>query len=204
MGFFRHGVVAVAAAMMIATPVYAESPSDVVDTPPPPATAPIPPTSLLTPAATCSSRASRRRPTSTPSSPHASRRDGSGVSSGPSGDRCQCPLPGRDHLGREQLRRLLPGADAAQPVQLRGNGPGGWTAYASSEESIRVSADYIGKDYARPGAATTGRQHRGGRQRLCVGWRLGRQGGHCRQSIGPSRAAPYAAAIALPGSLPRA
>src|ERR1700737_5014143 len=159
MGFFRQAVVAVAAAVSLVTPVYAESSNDVVDTPPPPATAPIPDYQAL----------DTGTRVLTPSLETAADIDAF---------LARTPLAG---MGAEFIRaeaetgvnaRFLVGitwvennSGASYLAQTQhnlfsfvGDGPGGWAAYASSEESIQTSAAYIGKEYARPG----GIHYRGG------------------------------------------
>jgi len=84
-----------------------------------------------------------------------------------------------------------------------GPGPGGWAAYASSDESIQVSSAYIGKEYARPG----GIHYRGGTIGD-IGTVYASDGGwaakvaRAANFIGPSGGTPYAAAVGIVGTSP--
>jgi hypothetical protein len=77
-----------------------------------------------------------------------------------------------------------------------GNGPGGWAAYPSFEDSIRSSSAYIGKEYARPG----GVHYRGGTiadistvYASDRGW--GVKVANAANRIGPSTGQPYAGTV---------
>jgi len=204
MGLFRRAVVAAAAALSLATPVHAASSADVVDTPPPPATAPIPDYQAL----------DTGTRVLTPSLETAADIDAFLAST---------PLAG---MGAEFIRaeaetgvnaRVLVGitwvennSGASYLAQTQHNlfsfvgpGPGGWAAYSSAEESIRTSAAYIGKEYARP----NGIHYRGGTI-AAVGSVYASDGGwgakvaRAANLIGPSRGAPYAAAVNIAGIAP--
>jgi hypothetical protein len=77
-----------------------------------------------------------------------------------------------------------------------GNGPGGWAAYSSNEDSIRTSAAYIGKEYARPG----GLHYRGGTIAAISGVYASDPGwgvkvARAANVIGPSAGSPYAGTV---------
>jgi hypothetical protein len=81
-----------------------------------------------------------------------------------------------------------------------GNGPYGFQAYSSFEESIQTSADYIGREYARPGGA----HYRGGT--IADIGHIYAEDPHWAERvsqaanyIGPSRGTPYAAAVSIRG-----
>ena len=197
MGFLRRVAVALAAAFMLATPVYAESPGDVADTPPPPTGPPSPAYQPLTPDSSVL----------IPSLETAADIDGF---------LARTPLAG---MGAEFIRaeaetgvnaRFLVGitwvennSGASYLAQSQhnlfsfaGSGPGGWASYPSFEDSIRTSAAFIGKEYARPG----GVHYRGGTIAAIstvyasdTGW--GVKVARAANYIGPSAGSPYAGTV---------
>src|SRR3984893_16783843 len=201
MGFFRRAVVAVAAALSLATPVYAESSNDVVDTPPPPATAPVPAyqpldtgTSVLTPSLE----------TAADIDAFLARTPLAGMGSELIRAEAETGVNARFLVGITWVENNSGASYLAQSqhnlFSFRGDGPGGWAAYPSAEDSIRTSAAYIGKEYARPG----GSHYRGGTI-AGIGIVYASDGGWAAKvataanRIGPSRGTPYAAAISVAG-----
>src|SRR5438105_6081659 len=197
MGFFRRVAAVVAVVFTLSTPVHAESPGDVVETPPPPASPPAPAYQLLTPDSDVL----------IPSLETAADIDGF---------LARTPLAG---MGGEFIRaeattgvnaRFLVGitwvennSGASYLAQSQhnlfsfvGDGPGGWAAYPSFEDSIRSSSAYIGKEYARPG----GIHYRGGTIAAIStvyasdrGW--GVKVANAANRIGPSSGQPYAGTV---------
>jgi hypothetical protein len=197
MGFLRRLAAVAAVAFTLATPVHAESPGDVADTPPPPAGPPAP---AYQPLSTDSN-------VLTPSLETAADIDAF---------LARTPLAG---YGGEFIR-----AEAATGVNARflvgitwtennsgasylaqsqhnlfsfvGSGGGGWASYPSYEDSIQTSAAFIGKEYARPG----GIYYRGGTIAAIStvyasdpGW--GVKVARAANFIGPSAGAPYAGTV---------
>jgi Mannosyl-glycoprotein endo-beta-N-acetylglucosaminidase len=204
MGFFRRAVVAVAAALSLATPVHAVSSIDVVDTPPPPATAPVPAyqpldtsTSILQPSLeTAADIDAFLAPTPL-----------AGMGAEFISAEAETGVNARFLVGITWVENNSGASYLAQTqhnlFSFVGNGPGGWASYASSEESIRTSAAFIGKEYARP----TGIHYRGGTI-AAVGSVYASDGGwaakvaRAANFIGPSRGIPYAAAVSIAGIAP--
>ena len=204
MGFFRQAVVAAAAAVSLVTPVHAESVNDVVDTPPPPATAPIPPyqaldtgTSVLVPSLETAADIDAflaRTPLAGTGAEFIAAEAATGVNA-------------RFLVGITWVENNSGASYLAQSqhnlFSFVGPGPGGWAAYSSAEESIRTSAAYIGKEYARP----SGIHYRGGTI-AAVGSAYASDGGwgakvaRAANFIGPSRGAPYAAAVSIGAIVP--
>ena len=197
MGFIHRAAVAVAAALLFAAPVHAASSPDAVDTPPPPGAAPVPAYEQLGPQSSVL----------TPSLETAADIDLF---------LARTPLAG---LGAEFVRaEVATGVNARVLVGITwtennsgasflartqhnlfsftGNGPGGFISYSSWEESIRTSAEYIGREYARPG----GVHYRGGTI-AAVGsvyaadpeWPV--KVARSANFIGPSRSAAYAVTL---------
>ena len=207
MGFFRRAVVAVAAALSLVTPVHAASPIDVVDTPPPPATAPIPAYQALD---TSTSVLVPSLETAADIDAFLARTPLAGMGAEFIRAEAETGVNARFLVGITWVENNSGASYLAQTqhnlFSFVGPGPGGWAAYSSSEESIRTSAAYIGKEYARP----SGIHYRGGTI-AAVGSVYASDGGwgakvaRAANFIGPSRGAPYAAALSIasiaPGSL---
>src|SRR4030081_60873 len=159
MGFFRHGVVALAAALSLATPVLAASPYDVADTPAPPATAPRPSYQALD---TGSSVLQPSLETAADIDAFLAPTPLAGMGAEFIRAEAQTGVNARFLVGITWVENNSGASYLAQTqhnlFSFVGNGPGGWAAYSSAEESIRTSAAYIGKEYARPG----GIHYRGG------------------------------------------
>jgi hypothetical protein len=204
MGFFRRAAVAVAAALSLATPVQAASPLDVVDTPPPPASAPLPPYLALD---TGSSALQPSLETAADIDVFLARTPLAGMGAEFIRAEADTGVNARFLVGITWVENNSGASYLAQTqhnlFSFVGPGPGGWASYASSEESIRTSAAYIGKEYARPG----GIHYRGGTI-AAIGSVYASDGGwgakvaRAANSIGPSRGAPYATAISIAGIAP--
>ena len=204
MGFFRRAVVAVAAALSLVTPVHAESSLDVVDTPPPPASAPIP---AYQPLDTGSSVLQPSLETAADVDAFLARTPLAGMGTEFVRAEAETGVNARFLVGITWVENNSGASYLAQTqhnlFSFVGNGPGGWAAYASSEESIRTSAAYIGKEYARPG----GIHYRGGTL-AAIGSVYASDGGwaakvaRAANFIGPSQGAPYAAAVTVAAITP--
>jgi len=204
MGFCRRAVVVVAAALSLASPVYAASSTDVVDTPPPPATAPVP---AYQPLDTGSSVLQPSLATAADIDAFLASTPLAGMGAEFITAEAETGVNARFLVGITWVENNSGASYLAQSqhnlFSFRGDGPGGWAAYASSEESIRTSAAYIGKEYARPG----GSHYRGGTIAV-VGIVYATDGGWAAKvataanRIGPSRSAPYAAAVSVAGFAP--
>jgi len=204
MGFFRRAAVAVAAALSLATPVHAESSVDVVDTPPPPASAPIPDYQALD---TGSSALQPSLETAADIDVFLARTPLAGMGAEFIRAEAQTGVNARFLVGITWVENNSGASYLAQTqhnlFSFVGNGPGGWAAYSSSEESIRTSADYIGKEYARPG----GLHYRGGTL-AAIGGVYASDGGwaakvaRAANFIGPSQGTPYAAAVTVAAITP--
>lgn len=204
MGFFRRVAVAVAAALSLATPVHAESSLDVVDTPPPPASAPVPAYQLLD---TGTNVLQPSLETAADIDVFLARTPLAGMGGEFIRAESETGVNARFLVGITWTENNSGASYLAQTqhnlFSFRGNGPGGWAAYGSSEESIRSSAAYIGKEYARP----TGVHYRGGTIGA-VGSVYASDGGwagkvaRAANFIGPSRGSPYAASISVAGLTP--
>jgi len=204
MGFFRRAVVAVAAALSLVTPVHAESSLDVVDTPPPPATAPVP---AYQPLDTSTSVLQPSLETAADIDAFLARTPLAGMGAEFIRAEAETGVNARFLVGITWTENNSGASYLAQTqhnlFSFAGNGPGGWASYASSEESIRTAAAYIGEEYARP----TGSHYRGGTI-AAVGSVYAADGGwgakvaRAANFIGPSRGEPYAAAISIAGIAP--
>jgi hypothetical protein len=159
MGFFRSAVVAVAAALSLATPVYAESAVDLADTPPPPASAPIPAYQALD---TSSSVLQPSLETAADIDAFLARTPLAGMGGEFIRAEATTGVNARFLVGITWTENNSGASYLAQTqhnlFSFRGPGPGGWTSYSSNEESIRISSAWIGSAYARPG----GSLYRGG------------------------------------------
>jgi len=201
MAFLKTSLVATAAFALLSVPAFAAPADDVADAPPPPAG---PPQPAYEPLAADSSAL-------IPS-----------LETVADVDRFLAPTP-LHGMGAEFIRaeartgvnaRFLVGitwvennSGASYLAQtqhnlfsFKGDGPGGWLAYSSSEDSIRQSSDFIGKEYARPG----GKFFHGGTL-AAIGhvyaedpnWAT--RVAKAANSIGPSAGPAYAGAIAIQG-----
>jgi Mannosyl-glycoprotein endo-beta-N-acetylglucosaminidase len=204
MGFFLRAVVAAAAALSLATPVHAESSLDVVDTPPPPATAPVPAYQALD---TGTSVLQPSLETAADIDAFLARTPLAGMGAEFIRAEAETGVNARFLVGITWVENNSGASYLAQTqhnlFSFVGPGPGGWAAYSSSEESIRTSAAYIGKEYARPG----GIHYRGGTIAAVgsvyasdAGWAA--KVARAANFIGPSGAAPYAAAVSIAGNTP--
>jgi hypothetical protein len=204
MGFFRRAVVAVAAALSLVTPVHAESSVDVVDTPPPPAAAPVPAYQALD---TGSSVLMPSLETAADIDVFLARTPLAGMGAEFIKAEAVTGVNARFLVGITWVENNSGASYLAQTqhnlFSFVGDGPGGWAAYSSAEESIRTSAAYIGKEYARPG----GIHYRGGTI-AAIGSVYASDGGwaakvaRAANFIGPSGGAPYAAALSIAGTTP--
>ncbi len=204
MGFLRRAAVAMAAALSLATPVHAESSTDVVDTPPPPASAPAPAYQRLD---TSSNVLQPSLETAADIDAFLARTPLAGMGAEFITAEADTGVNARFLVGITWVENNSGASYLAQTqhnlFSFRGSGPGGWAAYASFEESIQTSAAYIGKEYARP----TGIHYRGGTI-AAVGSVYAADGGwaakvaNAANFIGPSGGAPYAAAISVAGITP--
>lgn len=204
MGLLRRCVVAVAVAFNLVTPVYAASVNDVVDTPPPPATAPVP---SYQPLDTGSSVLQPSLETAADIDAFLAPTPLAGMGAEFIRAEAETGVNARFLIGITWTENNSGASYLAQTqhnlFSFRGAGPGGWASYASSEESIRTSAAFIGKEYARP----NGIYYRGGTI-AGVGSVYASDGGWAGKVakagnfIGPSRGAPYAAAISIAGFTP--
>ncbi|HEY8762286.1 MAG TPA: glucosaminidase domain-containing protein [Candidatus Dormibacteraeota bacterium] len=204
MGFLRRAVVAVAAALSFVTPVYAESSTDVVDTPPPPATAPVP---AYQPLDTSSSVLEPSLETASDIDAFLARTPLAGTGAVFIKAEADTGVNARFLVGITWTENNSGASYLAQTqhnlFSFVGSGPGGWASYPSSEESIRTAAAYLGKEYARP----SGIHYRGGTI-AAVGSVYAADGGwagkvaRAANFIGPSRGEPYAAAISIAGIAP--
>lgn len=202
MGFFRRAAVAVAAALSLAAPVYAESSNDVVDTPPPPAAAPVP---AYQPLDSSSNVLTPSLETAADIDAFLARTPLGGMGAEFIRAEAETGVNARFLVGITWVENNSGASYLAQTqhnlFSFVGNGPGGWAAYSSAEESIRTSAAYIGKEYARPG----GIHYRGGTI-AAIGSVYASDGGwaakvaRAANFIGPSGGAPYAAAVSIAGT----
>ena len=204
MGSLRRAAVAVAAALSLVTPVHADSSTGVVDTPPPPASAPIPAYQAL---GTGSNVLQPSLETAADIDAFLVRTPLAGMGAEFIRAEAETGVNARFLVGITWVENNSGASYLAQTqhnlFSFRGNGPGGWAAYSSSEESIRTSAAYIGKEYARP----SGIHYRGGTI-AAVGSVYASDSGWAAKvaaaanRIGPSRATPYAAALSVAGISP--
>ena len=204
MGFFLRAVVAAAAALSLATPVHAESSLDVVDTPPPPATAPVPAYQALD---TGASVLQPSLETAADIDAFLARTPLAGMGAEFIRAEAETGVNARFLVGITWVENNSGASYLAQTqhnlFSFVGPGPGGWAAYASSDESIQVSSAYIGKEYARPG----GIHYRGGTIGD-IGTVYASDGGwaakvaRAANFIGPSGGTPYAAAVGIVGTSP--
>jgi hypothetical protein len=204
MGFVRRAAVAVAAALSLATPVYAASSSDVVDTPAPPASAPIPAYQSLD---TSSSALQPSLETAADIDAFLARTPLAGMGAEFIRAEAETGVNARFLVGVTWTENNSGASYLAQTqhnlFSFVGPGPGGWATYPSFEDSIRTSAAYIGKEYARPG----GIHYRGGTIGA-IGSVYASDGGwaakvaRAANFIGPSQGAPYAAAVTVAAITP--
>jgi Mannosyl-glycoprotein endo-beta-N-acetylglucosaminidase len=206
MGLFRSAVVAVAAALILATPVYAESPVDVAETPPPPASAPVP---AYQPLDANSSVLQPSLETAADIDAFLARTPLAGMGGEFIRAEATTGVNARFLVGITWTENNSGASYLAQTqhnlFSFRGSGPGGWASYSSSEESIRTSAAFIGKEYARPG----GSFYRGGSiaevgsvYAADSAWAV--KVARAANFIGPSSGPGYAAAVHLAGIGPAA
>ena len=197
MGFFRSAVVAVATALSLATPVYAVSAADLADTPPPPASAPIPPYQALD---TNSSVLQPSLETAADIDAFLARTPLAGMGGEFIRAEATTGVNARFLVGITWTENNSGASYLAQSqhnlFSFRGDGPGGWASYSSNEESIRTSAAWIGSAYARPG----GSLYRGGSIAAVgnvyaadSGW--GAKVARAANFIGPSNGPAYAASV---------
>jgi Mannosyl-glycoprotein endo-beta-N-acetylglucosaminidase len=199
MGFFRRVAVAVATALIFATPVHAESTVEVADTPPPPAAGPIPSYQTLTPD---SSVLDPSLETAADLDAFLAHTHLAGMGSEFVGAEARTGVNARFLFGITWTENNAGASTLAQTqhnlFSFVGSGPGGWAVYDSYQQSIQDAADYIGSQYARPG----GSHYRGGTIAAIgsvyaadPGW-AGKVA-TASNFIGPSRGAPYAASLHL-------
>jgi hypothetical protein len=199
MGFLRRIAVAVAAALIFATPVHAESNLDVADTPPPPSGAPVPSYQALTPGSQALD----------PSLETAADLDAFlghthlvGMGSDFVEAEARTGVNARFLFGITWTENNAGASTLAQTqhnlFSFVGSGPGGWAVYDSNQQSIQEAADYIGSQYARPG----GSHYRGGTiaeigRIYAADPNWAAKVAAAANFIGPSRGAPYAATVRL-------
>lgn len=199
MGFFRRAAVAVAAALIFATPVHADSTVDVANTPPPPAGAPVPPYETLT---TGSSVLDPSLETAADLDAFLAHTQLAGMGSEFVSAEARTGVNARFLFGITWTENRSGASYLAQTqhnlFSITGDGPGGFLAYASDQQSIQSAADYLGTEYARPG----GSYYRGGTI-AAVGsiyaadpaWAA--KVATAANFIGPSQGSPYAAEVRI-------
>jgi hypothetical protein len=204
MGSLRPVVVAVVAALSLSAPVHAESSVDVANTPPPPTSAPIPAYEPLTAA---SNVLQPSLETAADIDAFLSRTPLAGMGAEFIRAEATTGVSARFLVGITWTENNSGASYLAQSqhnlFSFRGTGPGGWASYPSAEDSIRTSAAFIGKEYARPGGA----YYHGG-SIAAVGsvyaadtaW-AGKVA-RAANFIGPSRGAAYAASIHIAALTP--
>jgi hypothetical protein len=197
MGLLRRFAVAAAAALIFAAPVHAESNLDVADTPPPPSGAPVPSYQELSPD---SSVLDPSLETAADLDAFLARTDLAGMGSEFVTAEARTGVNARFLVGITWTENRAGASYLAQSqhnlFSIEGDGPGGFLAYDSNQQSIQSAADYLGSEYARPG----GSHYRGGTiaevgtvYAADTGW-AGKVA-TAANFIGPSKGAPYAAAV---------
>ena len=199
MGLLRRTAVAVATALIFATPVHAESNLDVADTPPPPSGAPVPSYQQLTPG---SSALDPSLETAADLDAFLAHTHLAGMGSEFIDAEARTGVSARFLFGITWTENNAGASTLAQTqhnlFSFVGSGPGGWAVYDSNQQSIQEAADYIGSQYARPG----GSHYRGGTiaeigtvYAADPNWAA--KVATAANFIGPSKGAPYAASVRL-------
>jgi hypothetical protein len=159
MGILRPFVVAVAAALMLATQVHADSQVEVASTPPPPAGAPIPAYQAL---GTDSNILQPSLETSADLDAFLSHTNLAGLGSEFISAEARTGVNARFLIGITWTENRAGASFLSQSqhnlFSITGGGPGGFLVYESDQQSIQSAADYLGEQYARPGGA----HYRGG------------------------------------------
>ncbi|TMD52240.1 MAG: hypothetical protein E6I85_11070 [Chloroflexi bacterium] len=199
MGFFRRTAAALAAVLTLATPVHAESPGDVADTPPPPSGPPAPAYQQLS---TDSNVLTPSLETAADIDAFLARTPLAGLGADFIRAEAETGVNARFLVGITWVENNSGASYLAQTqhnlFSFVGDGPGGWASYPSFQNSIQTSAAYIGKEYARPG----GIHYRGGTIAAISsvyasdsGW--GVKVARAANFIGPSQGAPFAGTVHL-------